>query len=276
MGKVFFFTDIHGELPLFNAVMNYCSNDSLVIFGGDAIDRGKDGYKIMTALLNNPRVVYLKGNHEDMFVAAVKEFKQEFPNPQFSEERLKEILKKFVLPIKYQDKFPNLATYLYNGGEPTFIDWFKAGMDMEIIKKLENLSLTFSYNNLDFSHAGGAPNCFYRKEKNNYDIINLLWDRNCFELGWLPGRICIHGHTPTQIMSKKIRGNHINEPVRYHGDFKEEYTGDKINMDVGTYVTGRVFLLDCNTLSLIGFYDENINELLNNNHIIQQTDKITL
>ena len=64
--SVYYFTDIHGQYNLFRQVMKFCG-DNKIIFGGDAIDRGKDGYRIMKELINNPNVVYLKGNHEDMF-----------------------------------------------------------------------------------------------------------------------------------------------------------------------------------------------------------------
>ena len=54
---IFYFTDIHGARPLFDEIMNYCheqDDEAMIIFGGDAIDRGKDGYAIMKELLDNP------------------------------------------------------------------------------------------------------------------------------------------------------------------------------------------------------------------------------
>ena len=75
MHDVFYFTDIHGQLPLFNRIMQFIQEqdeDATIIYGGDACDRGPEGYAIMNALLDNPQVVYLKGNHEDMFVRAAR------------------------------------------------------------------------------------------------------------------------------------------------------------------------------------------------------------
>lgn len=73
MHDIFYFTDIHGMYDLYRAIMDYCNEqdpEAMIIFGGDACDRGKDGYKIMKELLDNPQVLYLKGNHEDLFVHA--------------------------------------------------------------------------------------------------------------------------------------------------------------------------------------------------------------
>ena len=71
--KVFYFTDVHGQLDLFHAMLNWCAcqdSEYHLIYGGDAADRGEYGYQIMKELLNNPRVTYLYGNHEDLFVKA--------------------------------------------------------------------------------------------------------------------------------------------------------------------------------------------------------------
>ena len=50
MHDIFFFTDIHGMYDLYRAIMDFCNEqdpEAMIIFGGDACDRGKDGYKIM-------------------------------------------------------------------------------------------------------------------------------------------------------------------------------------------------------------------------------------
>mgnify|MGYP002526906662 CR=1 FL=1 len=75
MHDVFYFTDIHGRKDLFDRIISFCEQQDpeyTLIFGGDAADRGSEGYYIMTALLDNPHVIYLKGNHEDLFVKAAR------------------------------------------------------------------------------------------------------------------------------------------------------------------------------------------------------------
>ena len=54
--NIYFFTDIHGHYPLFRAILNWCNND-VIIYGGDACDRGKGGYKIIKELLEAPIVI---------------------------------------------------------------------------------------------------------------------------------------------------------------------------------------------------------------------------
>lgn len=264
---VFFFTDIHGNKNLYDAVIEYCGNN-LIIFGGDAIDREPHGYYIMKSLLKNPRVIYLKGNHEDMFVRAAREFKQHFPNPQFDQKRLENIL----YSIKIFDyKYEALQLLLYNEGKQTLIDWFNDGMPMDVIEKLDKLSITFSYNNLDFCHAGGTYPTFSRKQKASRDNEFMLWDRNSFEYGWAPDRICVHGHTPVAAMPRNFQ-NMTKEnitPLKYHGNFNEKMTGYKINMDTGVYWSNRIFVLNCNTLTATGFFEDE-------QHTIKQVESIIL
>ena len=72
-------SDIHGMGDLFDKAMNYLEEDNepyQLIYLGDACDRGPDGYRIMKQLLRNPNVIYLKGNHEDLFVKSARAFRR--------------------------------------------------------------------------------------------------------------------------------------------------------------------------------------------------------
>ena len=73
MRNIYFFTDIHGNKRLFDFLRNWCYEQDFectIIYGGDAADRGEDGFYIMNELLNDPYIIYLYGNHEDLFVKA--------------------------------------------------------------------------------------------------------------------------------------------------------------------------------------------------------------
>ena len=72
MGKVYVSADWHGCLNPAQKVLDFLQPDDKLYFLGDAIDRGSDGYKIMTKLLNDPRVMYLMGNHEAMMLEAIE------------------------------------------------------------------------------------------------------------------------------------------------------------------------------------------------------------
>jgi serine/threonine-protein phosphatase 5 len=62
--------DLHGSLPACEAAIRYwrAQNESFLIFLGDYADRGPGGAEIIASLgplAAEPRVVLLKGNHED-------------------------------------------------------------------------------------------------------------------------------------------------------------------------------------------------------------------
>ena len=201
MHDVFFFTDIHGMGCLYNKIMDYCLKEDpecTIIFGGDACDRGPDGYRIMQELLNNPRVVYLKGNHEDMFIHAAIAIKKDY-----KEQLDKEHIENYIKYQCYRDYgLMELQLCVSNGGFDTIRDWMLDGMPEDIIERLVHLPVTFNYNNIDFCHAGGQYKVFKRIEDAYYydqpldeeDVAHVLWDRNCFCFGWAPGKICVHGH----------------------------------------------------------------------------------
>ena len=76
MHDIFYFTDVHGQLDLFQTMRDWCLKqdpECTIVYGGDACDRGDFGYDIMQAILDDPQMIYIRGNHEDMFLKAAKE-----------------------------------------------------------------------------------------------------------------------------------------------------------------------------------------------------------
>ena len=89
MHDIFYFTDVHGCYDLYRAAIDYCFKqdpECMIVYGGDACDRGTSGYQIMKELLDNPRVVYLKGNHEDLFVRAAQFIARDYDGAINSDE----------------------------------------------------------------------------------------------------------------------------------------------------------------------------------------------
>ena len=68
------FTDLHGMYNLWQQIRDYASPTDKLYFLGDAMDRGPHGIKILKELLADPRVVFIKGNHEDIFVSSAREY----------------------------------------------------------------------------------------------------------------------------------------------------------------------------------------------------------
>ena len=155
MKKTIAFSDLHGQYNLWTAIKNYYNKDDTLIFLGDACDRGPDGIKIMQELLADPRVIYIKGNHEDMFLNFID---KGLDNLNFSDEELAR----------------------YNGCIPT-LEAFKNLEEQEqknLISQLKQ-KLQFSYiyinkekKNIFLSHAGvDFP------EIGTDDYNKLIWNR---------------------------------------------------------------------------------------------------
>ncbi len=280
MHDVFYFTDIHGNRPLFDAIMNYCheqDEDVTIIFGGDAIDRGKDGYAIMKELLNNSHVVYLKGNHEDMFTKAAREIKELFNFENTNEEKIHKTLN----ACKHFDyKYAAIQDSLYNGGLVTLTDWILDGMPMDMIERIEHLPFTFSYEDKDFCHAGSIYTTFSKVAKAEYEGTevstwnsdSLLWSRTTLDIGWAPNRMCIFGHTPVPYLEDYVSGIKWSEdcnviPVLYKGTVNPIMTGWKLDMDTGAVFLGRAFVLNVLTMKAQGFKE-------NSEHLVEKIEVI--
>lgn len=272
MHDVFYFTDIHGQMPLFNEIMRWIDeqdNESMIIFGGDACDRGEDGYAIMKALLDNPRVVYLKGNHEDMFVNAAFEILD-----MINDLKPEKITRSWALDLLEHAYFQDgsIALAIHNGANPTLMTWMLDGAPVSFVERINKLPLTFSYENYDFCHAGGSYSAFKAVNNAEYegttpnerDVTTVIWDRNCLGLGWEKDRICVHGHTPTVMLSAKFYGSRDKSearihPAKWYGPFdKERWPGLKVDMDTGMTWTGRAWVLNVLTGKATSIFDNEI------------------
>ena len=275
MHDVFYFTDIHGRADLFDRIISFCEQQDpeyTLIFGGDAADRGPKGYYIMNALLNNPHVVYLKGNHEDLFVKAARAIIGHF---SMTDETYKIIhsvtdqieAEDIIETIAMQDKAVSL--YLMNGGMPTLLDWLLAGANADFVDRIEQLPICYQYNEYDFCHAGGGPFTFNEVLTAEYNgktppassVDICIWDRGCLNLGWTPNRICVHGHTPSPYLPVYMYGGREKSfenahPASWIGQAdKEKYNGLKIDMDTGAVFNGNAYILNILTKQLYRFSD---------------------
>lgn len=291
MHDVFFFTDIHGDYFLYNAIIDDCLEkdpECMILYGGDACDRGPYGYKIMRELLDNPQVVYLKGNHEDMFVKSAlflcgyyadTDEHYNFLHSKKTQEQALELLA--PMPVAF-------ATNLYfaNGGLDTMVDWLMDGADEDFVDAIESLPLTFSYNNLDFCHAGSTYDYFKKVAEAEYNgtmpdleaVQCLLWDRKSLALGWETGRICIFGHTPVVALPTGIYGRDLSlknaHPCAWHDKLgiwrkSNKRQGLKVDMDTGTVWSHRAYVLNCLAGVAYCYYDE----VKDGDHIIKIVDE---
>ena len=285
MHDIFFFTDVHGMYDLYRAVINFCKAqdpEATIIFGGDACDRGPEGYRIMKELLDNPYVIYLKGNHEDIFCKAAHEIKLTFhPYDKVTRERVHTFLN---CTKGFDYRCENIKLSLFNGGLETLTDWIMDGMNMDFINRIEHLPLTFSYNNCDFCHSAGSYQVFKEvadAEYNNMHIDELneeklLWGRVSLNHDWKENRIAVFGHTPTPYLNEYIKfkpeENWEVSPVMFNNHIPNTW---KLDMDTGAAFTGRLYVLNVLTMQIQGFEDIDINASLKV-HKVEKIDCIQM
>ena len=275
MHDIFFFTDVHGMYDLYRAAINYCQEqdpEAIIIYGGDACDRGPDGYRIMKELLANPYIIYLKGNHEDMFVQAAQEIHKDYQG-NATRQQIED-----YLYVRLYECVP-IYNVVNNGGWSTLCDWMLDGAPMDFVEHIGSLPLTLQYGYMDFCHAGGDPKVYTRVVKNEHDpsLIGtkdaemMLWDRNWLGFGWIPERICIFGHTPTPYLPAKYYGldkaTARAHPCKYLGTIDDRLTGYKIDMDTCAHASGNLYVLNCLTMKAQGFHDIDIENEIDKHQI---------
>lgn len=235
--KHYVVTDIHGNFVMYTKMMDWLNRQDeefMLYYLGDAADRGKDGYKIMKSLLDDPKVIYLKGNHEDLFVQAAFEYADLAMELDCTKQ---ELIKRFDNDLASVSNYSiGMRLHYNNGGKYTFKAWIDAGCKMDIIYKLKKLPLKASFENFDMCHAGCEVTDW---DKNNESA--LLWDRTHFKMPWKADRILIHGHTPI---------NHV--PI----DFKDWHVkpycnGQKYDLDTICWRTNILTMLCLETQEII-------------------------
>ncbi len=176
--RIFVIGDIHGcpeELDVLLGTIRPGASD-LVVCLGDYIDRGPDSKAVVERLLalqaSGCRCVFLKGNHEDMF-------------------------------LHYAGRHGHFGdAFLFNGGESTLRSYGSVGLAGEALWQaipadhrafFLGLTTTFRWGEFLFVHAGFDP----RRPLSDQDEEDLLWIRQ----EWIQSRhsfgcTVVFGHTP--------------------------------------------------------------------------------
>lgn len=234
----FCFSDIHGHGELFDKILNWLNGRSKpwkCIFLGDACDRRDDGYRIIETLLNDDRFIYLKGNHEDLFVRAAKAFKTYMKMEQLTSEEVAANPYEHIMTCHYNW---DVSLHIQNGGLKTLMDWAADGAPLNIIEKLnalpEHMELPHDvWGKLDLSHAGHLMD--------NSD--SLIWSREHFQEEFEGGRM-IHGHTTVRSLRKYVWEISSN-PATCRPAFYAN--GTKVDIDTACFSSDTITLLNLNT-----------------------------
>lgn len=229
MGKIYVVGDIHGMFNKFLRLKRKLPKLELcdkIIFLGDYIDRGPDGFKVLRYLYRwqqkNPNVICLKGNHEDMMLSFLDKFKiHDFQN----------------LDSFYVGYDP----WLLNSGEETvksFIETKTPGLIEPIIQWLRGLPLYHKIGNLNFSHSGYNA-CYVDKYGGELKDEDYLWSRDVFLQCYSGEEKWYIGHTPTQSVKK-----HLPPEFAQYVSKKTNtpYSFNNITlMDTGSFITRKDF-----------------------------------
>lgn len=240
MGRTFAISDSHGNMELFNQVLNYLQPDDTIYFLGDAIDRLPDGWKILNIILKDKRFKMLCGNHEDMMYKAYSLNKDKF----FTGETI------------YSHE---MSLWFYNGGNITYTNILNDNINdaKEILEIVGNLPTEAHYTNPEgkiiyMSHAGvvsGTP-ADYNSIWGRHD---RLWNREHFYEDWQfnDNEFIVHGHTPVpylmeDLLEEEVEGKEPDEPLTY-------CSGHKIDIDCGAHFMAATALFNLDTFEVITF-----------------------
>lgn len=251
MGRVYASADWHGCAEPAHKVFQFLEPDDKLYFLGDAIDRGDNGLSLFYRLTQDPRVVFLKGNHEDIMAKALLE------------------LSEVDIGFEYMDDWFN------NGGKKTWdsMELLSDEERLKIANTASRLPIEVKYTSplghtVIMEHAGYTPwDLPHRTHDPFWDRahFNDRYNSNC------NNRYMVHGHTPVQYLDfvfgyegqpphstkEWMQLKHkflMNEDM---GGWKPEvlfYCNDhKIDIDMCTISSGRIALLDLDSFDTIYF-----------------------
>ena len=227
--SVYGFSDLHGRLDLYEKIKEFVKPTDKLYFLGDANDRGPDSWELIKTLAKDEQVTYLKGNHEDMLVQAIREAINGDMDGRWG--------------CKHQRLLAS------NGGMYTLEDALQeddAIMWSVYLNKLPTNTMYTNTNgqNIFLSHAG----CTYAMEDTIPKDNELLWDRMHFydNPKFCGDVIAVHGHTPIDYLAEEI-GVPIPEGALKYAD------GKKYCIDAGSFFTGQAILLNLDTFESIVF-----------------------
>ena len=226
--SVYAVSDLHGRYDLWEKIKEHLAEDDILYCLGDVADRGPDGWKLLKELLADKRVIFIKGNHEDMLA-----------------DRLGRPNDYHVASLHHQ-----------NGGEPTWND-AENDPDAQNVKwTIRQLPLYAVYENIHgdrifMSHSGATE---------PEDDEDMLWDRTEYihTVNNTDYNYIIHGHTPIGYLIEDLE-----EVYRFYWAKSERpklepwdggayfYHGYRFDIDCGSAFTDRTVMLNLDTFESI-------------------------
>lgn len=228
MGKTWVSSDWHGAQWAWDLAQEFLGFNDVLYYLGDATDRGSGlngdgGWTMLKQMMNDPRVIYLKGNHDEMLADATSR------------------------PNNYEAV--NLCWR--NGGEATMNAAAADPEAREVVYVIRHLPTYEVYTRPDgktvfMSHSGST----------NIDReADLLWDRteHLTRQNWTEYDFVVHGHTSPQHIMKDLREvNNFLSPNRQFEVPKYEggaywYSPWRCCVDCRTILSNQIVFLNLDT-----------------------------
>ena len=227
-------TDLHGCYNLWEQIRNDLRSEDTLYFLGDAIDRGDRGWDIVKEMINNPQIIYLLGNHEDM------------------------MLKYFSIASGKAggSRMEALRLWQWNGGGPTLEAIQQEDEEVRdsilntLRSKYDHLieEVDIDGNHFILTHAGYTP------PARPWEIEDILWNRHHFARPWPEDKAyqnwyMIHGHTPIEYVLEQIE--FFDMPyVRESDSSPLVYSdGHKIDLDLCCIASGVAVVYELETMT---------------------------
>jgi len=216
--RVYAIGDIHGRLDLLEALIAAIENDvlqypvanSICVFVGDYIDRGKHSRETIDRLIEygqQRNCVFLKGNHEQLALSSLRD-------PSTFESWLRVGGREALISYGVAVETNCLAKQI-----PSMQAAFHDALPSHHFSFFRKLQTSFEAGDYFFVHAGVRPEIDLARQKDE----DMLWIRSLFlNSAHDYGKIIVHGHTP--MMEVEVRPN-------------------RINIDTGAFATGRLTCL---------------------------------
>lgn len=216
--RVYIVGDIHGRLDLLESIACKVDDDlrqgsfgdAVAVFLGDYIDRGPDSAGVVQRLsaADFPtRTITLRGNHEAELLSFLED------------ERTLENWRLYGGLETLVSYGVDVKSVMRGQGYDAAREAFRRNLPMQHLAFFRQTGLSWSVGDYFFCHAGVRPGVPLAHQNEQ----DLLWIRNEFNAYRRPfEKIVVHGHTPVQ---------------------KPEVLANRIGIDTGAYVTGRLTCL---------------------------------
>ena len=220
-------SDLHGCLKAWKIVKEKILKPEDKIFVlGDCTDRGPQPWETFKQVVSDPRALVLKGNHEDMLVKAAKE----------------------IIDDEWGSR--NQRLLVSNGGGKTLDQLIVDDMPEEWVKYLQSFPTYTQYTNVNgqqifLCHAGCTDpyGCGLPSDE------DLMWDREHYfdHPKFCGDAIVVHGHTWVNYIKEDLNIKNTENEILFYANNK------KICIDLGTYHTGKVGILNLDTFETVYF-----------------------